>query len=102
MKRFILLTSILAMTTSCASVAPRQSIEDQFVDFGFNRDRAACLADELQDRLDRDDLSDLADYISGLNSVDTPRQALDALLRIENPRAVAAIGPAGLSCALGG
>lgn len=96
-----LFTMILAISiiSACATVSPRAKLVDRFMEFGFSEDRAFCLADELDQRLDRDDLSDVAYYVDGLNNVDTAREALDALLRIDNPRAVAAIGAAGLSCA---
>jgi len=98
MKRSIwMLTALLA--AACATVSPRVRVEESFIDFGLSQERASCLANELDERLDRGDLADVADYVSGLNRVDTPRQALDALLRIDNPRAVGAIGAAGIACA---
>ena len=78
---------------------PRAQVEERFVDFGLSQERASCLAEELDERLERDDLMAIADYVAGLNEVETAREALNALSRIENPTALAAIGPAGLACA---
>ena len=100
--RIILSTGLVLLLAACASVSPRAELRDNFVEFGVSEERAACLADELDERLDRSDLTDVADYINGLNSVDTAGEALDALIRIDNPRAAAAIGSAGLACAFSG
>ncbi len=102
MKRSGILIGLALLAAACATVSPRARVEDRFVEFGLSRDRASCLADELDERLDRDDLADVADYVGGLNAVTSAGEALDALLRIENPRAVAAIGAAGIACAFSG
>jgi hypothetical protein len=100
MKKLLAISGLAAMVAACASLSPHARVEKRFVEFGLTEERAGCLADELDDRLDREDLAAVADYIDGLNNVDEPGEALNALLRIENPRAVAAIAPASLACAL--
>ncbi len=100
--RLTMFFAAMLLVSACATVSPRAELEDRFVEFGLSEERAACLADELDERLDRDDLADVSDYIAGLNDVDSAGAALDALLRIENPRAVSAIGGASLACAFGG
>jgi len=90
------------LMTACASLSPRAALVENFIDFGLSRDRSVCLADELSDRLDRDDLVDIADYVGGLNVAESPGDALEALVRIENPRAAAAVARAGILCAFGG
>lgn len=99
MKRSGILIGLSLLAAACATVSPRARVEDRFVEFGLSRERAGCLADELDQRLDRNDLAAVADYVGGLNAVTSAGEALDALLRIENPRAVAAIGAAGVACA---
>ncbi|GJL95350.1 MAG: hypothetical protein DHS20C05_17550 [Hyphococcus sp.] len=99
MKRSLLIGGLMLAAVGCATVSPRVAIKDRFVEFGLSQERASCLADELDQRLDRNDLQDVADYVGGLNAADSAGAALDALLSIENPRATSAIAAAGLSCA---
>ena len=84
---------------ACAGFSPRADVEQSFVNFGLSPTRSACLAEELDERLDRDDMAGVAQYVNGLNAAASPGQALDALIDIDNPRAAAAIGAAGISCA---
>ena len=97
-KHFAAAGAVLALT-ACAGLSPRADVERSFVDFGLSPSRSACLAGELDERLDGDDMRNVAAYVSGLSGAASPGQALDALINIENPRAAAAIGAAGLSCA---
>ncbi len=90
---------IFVLLSACASVSPRARIKDRFVEFGVSEGRAQCLAKELDGRLDRGDLVDVADFIGSLNEATSAGGALDALLRIENASAAAAIVPAGVACA---
>ncbi len=99
MKKITACMGAFIFVAACATVSPHARVEKRFIDFGVSEERARCLADELDQRLDREDLAAVADYVEGLNNVDTAREALEALLRIENPRAVVAIGPAGIACA---
>ena len=69
------------------------------MEFGLSHDRASCLASDLDERLDRSDLKDVANFVGELNEAASPGQSLDALLSIENPRAATAIARAGISCA---
>lgn len=95
------LAPILAalVITGCATVSPARRVEKQLISLGVSEARADCLADELDQDLDRGDLKDVADFLDDLNRAETPGGTLDALLRIENPRAAAAIAKAGIACA---
>lgn len=101
MKRFGMLGCAFALG-ACATFSPRAEVEQSFIDFGLSPDRSACLAGELDERLDRGDMQSVADFVGGLNRASSAGQALDALIAIDNPRAAAAIGAAGLSCAFSG
>lgn len=98
--RMILATLSCALVASCATTA-RATLMDRFQAIGLSKELAGCMVDDLDDRLDDDDLRDLARYASGLSRADDPRQAIDRLLKIDNPRAVAAIGGAAFSCVTG-
>ncbi len=102
MKRLAIILATLLFLSACATGSPRSKLVDRFVEFGLSKERSVCLADELDDRLERDDLNDVVDYVGGLNAATSPGEALDALLRIGNPRAAAAITRASLACAFGG
>ena len=84
---------------ACATLSPRMSIENRFVELGLSENRAECMAGELDDRLDRDDLSAVADFVGELNAAGSAGGVLDALLGIDNARAAAAIGAASVACA---
>lgn len=101
MKNTATLMGVILLTSACATLSPTDRIEDRFVEFGLSRDRAVCLADELDDRLDGDDLNDVADFLGNLNAATGPGEALDALLSIDNTRAASAIARASIACAFG-
>lgn len=71
------------------------------MEFGISPKRADCLAGELSDRLDRQELSDVAEFLDNMNRASSAGGALDALLKIDNPKAAAAVAGAGISCAFG-
>lgn len=102
MSRFAAFFCIFLMISACAAMSPRARIKDRFVEFGVSENRASCLAKELDDRLDRDDLADVADFIGSLNEATSAGGALDALLGIDNASAAAAIVPSGIACTFSG
>ena len=87
--------------TACATGGTRGQVENGLIDFGLSKERSECIADELDDRLDRSDMADVAYFLEGINDASSAGGALDALLEIDNSRAAAAIGRAGLACAFG-
>lgn len=89
-----------AMLASCATAA-KVTLNDRFRSIGLSADMADCMVDDLDDRLSDEDLRDLAKYTVGLSRADTPMEAVDSLLKIDNPRAVAAIGRAAFGCVTG-
>lgn len=99
MKRFASLVGAGLMFASCATISPHVRIENRLVESGFSEERADCLAEELDERLDRSDLEAVADFIGNLNAASSPGETLDALIGIDNPRAAAAIARAGIACA---
>ncbi|MBT8472757.1 MAG: hypothetical protein HKP25_01015 [Marinicaulis sp.] len=86
---------------ACATGGSRGKVENGLIDFGLSEERAECIANELDDRLDRSDMADVAYFLEGINDASSAGGALDALLEIDNPRAATAIGRAGLACAFG-
>lgn len=92
----------LCAAAACATMSPAARVKSQLVALGVSEPRAECLAGELKDRLDKSDLDDVANFLEDLNRAQTPGNTLDALLKIDNPRAAAAIASAGLACAFGG
>ncbi len=90
----------LAMLASCATAA-NATLIDRFRAIGLSAEMADCMVDDLDERLDDRDLRDLARYTAGLARADTPMQAVDSLLKIDNPRAVAALGRAAFGCVTG-
>jgi hypothetical protein len=99
MARFCLIALIALAFAACATVSPRLRIENRFVEFGLSEDKAKCMGNELDDRLDRNDLKAVADFVGNLNAAGSAGETLDALLGIDNARAAAAIAAAGVACA---
>lgn len=98
MKYSAVILSVLLLA-ACATISPRVRIEKRLVELGLSEQRSKCLASELDDRLDRSDLEDVADFVGELNAASTAGETLDALLSIDNPRAATAIARAGIACA---
>lgn len=99
MKKIACLFAAMVMVASCATLSPRIRIEDRFFELGLSRERAECLANALDERLDRGDLNDVADFLTDLNDAGSAGGALDALLSIDNPRIAASIARASVACA---
>ena len=99
MSRIVFMAAAFMGLAACATASPRADLEDQLLALGFSTDRAECFADELDERLEREDLRDVADFVASLNEAASPGEGLDALLSIDNPRAATAIARAGISCA---
>jgi len=100
MQKIILLAGAAMMLASCATAA-RYTLQDRFRAIGIPADTADCMVDELDDRLSSQDLQDLAQYTVRLTRADTTLAAIRALMTIDNPRAVTAIGASGVSCVTG-
>lgn len=98
MLRHSLLCAGAILLTACAT-SPRGAISDRFVDLGLSKERADCLAGDLADRLDRDDLQATSDFLTDLNDAGSAGGALDALLGIDNPQIAGAIAAASVACA---
>jgi hypothetical protein len=97
LKTGLLIIAVIAVA-GCATVSPRKRIENRFVEFGLSPRKAECMGNELDERLDRQDLKDIADFIGNLNNASTTGENIDALLSIDNVRAAGAIAAAGLAC----
>lgn len=91
---------LLMVATACASAGSRGGIEQRLVKVGVDANTADCLAGELVDKLDRQELNAVSDFLDGLDRSETPGAALDALLSIDDPSAAAGVARAGISCAL--
>ena len=98
MQKLLLIVAAIALA-SCATVSPRKRIENRFVEFGLSENKAECLGNELDERLDRSDLNAVADFVGDLNAAETAGGVVDALLGIDNARAAGAIAAAGVACA---
>ncbi len=96
MKKLLLIGTVM-MLASCATVTTK-SIESSLRDLGLDAKRADCVGGELTDRLDNDDLLDLAKFMRGLSRADSPNAAFQQLRKTDNPRALLAITAAGASC----
>lgn len=100
MQKFLLAGAAAMMLASCATAA-RYTLQDRFRAIGIPADTADCMVDELDERLSSEDLQDLARYTVRLARADSTLAAIRALMQIDNPRAVTAIGASGVACVSG-
>jgi hypothetical protein len=100
MHRFILAACAVMLLAGCATAA-RYTLQDRFRAIGIPEGTADCMVDELDERLTNEDLQDLAQYTLRLSRADSTLAAIRALMTIDNPRAVTAIGASGVSCVTG-
>lgn len=96
-----LLGALCAAAAACASFSPASRIENRLIDLGMSPRGAECLANELNESLDRKDLVDIADFLDRLDRPTSSRGAFDTLRSVDNPRAAASVAAAGIFCALG-
>ena len=97
MRRMILSSLVLLLLAGCATAA-RYTLQDRFRAIGLPDQTADCMVDELDQRLSSQDLTDLAQYTLRLSRSDSTLGAIRALMSIDNPRAVTAIGASGAAC----
>lgn len=90
--------SLLAVT-ACATVS-KLTIADRLENLGLSRDRSVCMADELDDRLNDDQLNKFARFTVELDRADTALEAISSLRQIEDPRIARAVTASAFSCAL--
>jgi hypothetical protein len=100
MQKIILMAAAAMMLASCATAA-RYTLQDRFRAIGIPAETADCMVDELDERLSSEDLQDLARYTVNVARADSTLAAIRALMKIDNPRAVTAIGASGVSCVTG-
>lgn len=92
--------ALCAALAACATVA-RVTLEDRFQAIGISKETALCMVDDLDQRLSDDDLEDLARYTLNVARAPSTIEAVRALMRIDNPRAVTAIGKSAVQCVTG-
>ena len=89
-----------SMLASCAT-AVRYTLQDRFRAIGIPGDTSDCMVGELEGRLSREDMQDLLRYTLDLTRADSTFAAIRSLMRIDNPRAVTAVGESGVACVTG-
>ena len=97
--RFGALAAALLSMTACASVS-KMTIADRLENLGLSRDRSECMAEELDDRLNDDQLGKFARFTVQLESSETTLEALNSLRQIDDPKITRAVTESAFSCAL--
>lgn len=92
---------IASQLTACATAGAVVTLQQRLTAIGIPRDTAFCMVEKLQGDLNGEDLRDLADYSVRISRAPSTASAIEQLVRIDNPRAVAAVGRAGFSCTTG-
>ncbi|MEZ5894732.1 MAG: hypothetical protein R3C58_16505 [Parvularculaceae bacterium] len=97
----IWLAAMAAVMLSACATAARYTLQDRFRAIGIPANTADCMVDELDQRLSSEDLQDLARYTLELTRADSTLAAIRSLMKIDNPRAVTAVGASGVACVTG-
>ena len=98
MRRTLAVAALPALTLAgCATVATA-TIESRLVDLGLSERRAACMGDELNARLDDDELTKLARHMVTLSRADSAGQVVDAVAGIDDVSVAAAVVASGAAC----
>lgn len=100
MKRQFAAIFLAALVAACAT-ATRATLENRFEAIGVPPSTAVCMVDDLDRRLTDQELRALARHTFEVSRADTTLGAIRALMRIDDPRIVAAVGQAGVSCVTG-
>lgn len=99
MRAFLILTAALLSSSlaGCATVATA-TIENRLVNLGLSEQRAGCMADELDARLDDEDMTRLARHAVTLSRSDSPGEVVDALAGIDDFGIARAVIASGTAC----
>lgn len=100
MRQAIAFLALAVSAAACATLA-RATLEDRFQAIGIPEGTALCMVDDLDQRLSDEDLEDLARYTLNVARAPSTVEAVRALMRIDNPRAVTAIGKSAVQCVTG-
>jgi len=95
----MMLTALLVIA-GCATAA-RYTLQDRFRAIGIPAGTADCMVDDLEQRLSGEDVQDLARYTLQLSRAESTFAAVQSLMRIDNPRAVTAVGRSAVGCVTG-
>lgn len=89
-----------ALLAGCSS--PRAKVVKELRQFGMAKPAAKCMGRELDDRLAKGDMKDLARFLDSANNGRNtrPGQVLDAITDMDDPVITRAAMKAGLSCTL--
>ncbi|MEM7741086.1 MAG: hypothetical protein AAF225_09825 [Pseudomonadota bacterium] len=98
--KLILTASGAALLAACASST--DTIEKRLINIGLDDRLSGCVADDLEGRLDRGQLSDFASFLTTVDRAETPRQAIGSLRQIDDPVIGSAVAAAGVACILPG
>ena len=90
-----------SLVTGCATIAGA-TLENRLQAIGLPANTATCMATDLNENLSSDDVIDLTRYTFSVASADSAVGIIRELLKIDNPRAVTAVGQASLSCVSSG
>lgn len=97
--RFLACSCTLLVLAGCATYS-KLTIADRLENLGLSRDRSVCMADELDDRLNDDQLARFARFTVQLDRSDSPLEAIASLREIDDNRIAGAVTASAFSCAL--
>lgn len=90
--------ALIATLAACAT-ASKFTIENRLQELGLDNARSACVADELESRLNDRELAEFARFtVSLTGGQQRPGQVIESLSRISNDRIARAVVAAGGTC----
>lgn len=93
---------LLSATLLAGCSSPKAKVVKELRQFGIAKPVAKCMGHELDDRLTKHHMKDLARFLDRANDGHDarPGQVLDAIRHMDNPVIVKAATRSGLSCTL--
>lgn len=101
MKRAILVFGLLAMGAAACATASKVTIANRLEAAGLSRENSVCMARELDDRLDDEQLAEFARFTVQVSRSDTAKGVVSELRKISNPQIASAVLRSSIACAFG-
>lgn len=94
----LMVTGLAALSLSACATVSKLTIENRLEELGLSQERAACMAGELDNRLNDQELAEFAEFTVTLTTKSSRGGVISALRQIDNPRIAGAVAASGLSC----
>ncbi|MEM6649456.1 MAG: hypothetical protein AAF603_04320 [Pseudomonadota bacterium] len=99
MKKTLPILGAFIILSACAT-ASKFTIENRLQELGLSSKNASCMAKELDERLDDQELSEFAQFTVDLTRSNSSLGVIDTLSGVDNPKIARAVAVSGLACVI--